>query len=175
MSQSPLDPEQSTAKAGAGGAENGSGEDPAALRKELAEAREQVLRVRAEFANYQKRARQQADENQVYAVGSLARDILDPLDNLERAIEAGRAAGAEGIVAGLDMVKRHILDVLAKHGVESITAQGQVFDPNLHEAIAQEPTSDHPEGVVVAEFSKGYRIRDRVLRPSKVSVAIPKR
>jgi molecular chaperone GrpE len=68
-------------------------------------------------------------------------------------------------------VQKQLLEVLAKHGVEPITALGEPFDPNLHEALVQQPTADHPEGTVVGELSKGYRIRDRVLRPSKVAVS----
>ncbi len=147
-------------------------DDVAALRKQLEEARDQVLRVRAEFANYQKRAKQQADVDRAYAVGSLVRDLLDPIDNFERAIEALRAAGADSVVSGLDMVRKQTLEVLAKHGVEPIPAQGQPFDPNLHDAIMQQPSPGCPEGVVVAEYGKGYRIKDRILRPSKVAVSI---
>jgi molecular chaperone GrpE len=68
-------------------------------------------------------------------------------------------------------VQRQLLEVLAKHGVEPIEAMGTPFDPNLHDALLQQPTADHPEGTVVNEFSKGYKIRDRVLRPSKVAVS----
>jgi molecular chaperone GrpE len=141
------------------------------LRKERDDLRDQALRARAEFANYQKRSKQQADTDRVYAVGSLAKDLLDPLDNLGRAIDHLRASGAEGITAGLDMVQRQLIDVLAKHGVEPIEALGQAFDPNLHEALVQQPSAEHPEGTVVGELSKGYRIRDRVLRPTKVAVS----
>jgi molecular chaperone GrpE len=146
--------------------------DPfAQLTRERDDYRDQMLRCRADFANYQKRAKQQADADRVYAVGSLARDLLDPLDNLARAIDHLRDSGVGGITAGLDMVQKQLLDVLAKHGVEPIPAMGQPFDPNLHEALVQQPTADHPEGTVVNELSKGYKIRDRVLRPSKVAVS----
>jgi molecular chaperone GrpE len=145
--------------------------DVAQLKRERDEYREQALRSRAEFANYQKRAKQQADSDRVYAVGSLAKDLLDPLDNLSRAIDHLRASGSEGITAGLDMVQKQLLDVLAKHGVEPIEALGTPFDPNLHDALIQQPTTAHPEGTVVGELSKGYRIRDRVLRPTKVAVS----
>jgi molecular chaperone GrpE len=143
----------------------------AQLKKERDDYREQALRSRADFANYQKRAKQQADADRVYAVGSLAKDLLDPLDNLARAIDHLRDSGVEGITAGLDMVQKQLLDVLAKHGVEPIPAMGQPFDPNLHDALVQQPAADHPEGTVVNELSKGYKIRDRVLRPSKVAVS----
>ena len=143
----------------------------AQLIKERDDFRDQALRSRAEFANYQKRAKQQADADRAYAVGSLAKDLLDPLDNLSRAIDALRAAGSEGITSGLDMVQKQLLEVLAKHGVEPISALGEAFDPNLHEALLQQPSPDLPEGTVVGELSKGYKIRDRVLRPSKVAVS----
>jgi molecular chaperone GrpE len=147
-------------------------EQIALLKQERDELRDQALRARAEFANYQKRAKQQADADRAYAVGSLARDLLDPLDNLDRAIEALRAEGALGITEGLDMVQKQLHDIMARHGVEPIAAHGHPFDPNLHEAIVQQPSAEHPEGTVVAEMSKGYTIRDRVLRPTKVAVSV---
>jgi molecular chaperone GrpE len=143
----------------------------AQLIKERDEYRDQALRSRADFANYQKRAKQQADADRIYAIGSLAKDLLDPLDNLDRALDHLRASASGDIMSGLDMVQRQLHEVLAKHGVEPITALGQPFDPNLHEALVQQPTPDQPEGTVVGELSKGYKIRDRVLRPSKVAVS----
>jgi molecular chaperone GrpE len=143
----------------------------AQIKQERDEYKEQMLRARAEFANYQKRSKQQAESDRVYAIGSLAKDLLDPLDNLERAIEALRASGVEGVTAGLDMVQRQLREILAKHGVEPIEAHGRPFDPNLHDAVMQQATREHPEGTVVSELSKGYTIRERVLRPSKVAVS----
>lgn len=134
---------------------------------------EQLQRTRAEFVNYQKRARAQADADRQYMVGAVAVDLLAVLDNFERAIEAARPAGHSGIIEGLEMVHRQLLAALGKHGVEPIAALGQPFDPNEHEALMQQPSADHPEGTVVAELGKGYRLRDRVLRPSKVAVSVP--
>jgi molecular chaperone GrpE len=172
------DPEAGTPRAerpadgeGPDGATVSPADEVARLKQERDDFREQALRARAEFANYQKRSKQQADTDRVYAAGSLAKDLLDPLDNLARAIDALRASGAEGITAGLDMVQRQLHEVLAKHGVEPIEAMGTPFDPNLHDALLQQPTADHPEGTVVSELSKGYKIRDRILRPSKVAVS----
>jgi molecular chaperone GrpE len=147
-------------------------EEIAQLQKQRDEYLEQLQRSRAEFANYQKRSKTQADADRIYAVGSLARDLLDGLDNLERATDALRASGASGITEGLDMVHKQLLATLAKHGVEPIPALGQPFDPNQHEALTQQPDAEHPEGTVVAELGKGYRIHDRVLRPTKVAVSI---
>jgi molecular chaperone GrpE len=163
--------ERSADGEGPDGAASSPADEVARLKQERDDFREQALRARAEFANYQKRSKQQADTDRVYAAGSLAKDLLDPLDNLSRAIDALRASGAEGITAGLDMVQRQLHEVLAKHGVEPIEAMGAPFDPNLHDALLQQPTADHPEGTVVSELSKGYKIRDRVLRPSKVAVS----
>jgi molecular chaperone GrpE len=154
------------------GATRSSAEEIAQLKQERDDFRDQLLRSRAEFANYQKRAKQQADADRLYAVGSLARDLLETIDNLDRAIDALRVSGAQDITAGLDMVQKQLLEVLAKHGVEPIAALGTAFDPNLHDAILQQPSADHPEGTVLSEFTKGYRIRDRVLRPSKVAVSV---
>jgi len=142
------------------------------LQKERDELKNQVLRIQADFANYQKRARQQAEEVRTYAIGSLAQDVLGGIDNLERAIEALRASANEGITSGLDMVQKQLLGILAKYGVEPIAALEQPFDPNFHEAIMQQPSDQHPEGTVVAELGKGYKIHDRVLRPSKVAVSV---
>lgn len=132
----------------------------------------QLQLSRAEFANYQKRARSQAEADKNYAVGSLARDMLEGLDNLERAADALRASASPGITDGLLMVHKQLLATLAKHGVEPIDALGRPFDPNQHEALAQQPDAEKPEGTVVAELGKGYKIHDRVLRPSKVAVSV---
>lgn len=142
------------------------------LQRQRDEYLDQLQRSRAEFANYQKRSKTQAEADRLYAVGSLAHDILDAIDNLERATEALRTSANPGIAEGLDMVQKQMLAILAKHGVEPITALGQPFDPAFHEAITQQPTNEYPEGTVAAELSKGYRIRDRVLRPARVSVSV---
>lgn len=133
---------------------------------------DQLQRSRAEFANYQKRSKAQADADRAYVVGSLARDFLDGLDNLDRATESLKASAPAGIAEGLSMVHKQLLATLAKHGVEPIQALGQHFDPNQHEALVQQPDATKPEGTVVAELTKGYRLHDRVLRPTKVAVSV---
>ncbi|HWE39257.1 MAG TPA: nucleotide exchange factor GrpE [Isosphaeraceae bacterium] len=146
---------------------------------ELAEARRQrdeylelLQRSRAEFENYRKRAKAQADADRQYAVAALAKDLLEVVDNAARGAEAARVGGgAQGLVEGFEMVLKQLHDTLAKHGVEPIDAKGQPFDPNLHEALAHRPHPEHPEGTVVDELARGYRLRDRVLRPSRVAVS----
>jgi molecular chaperone GrpE len=143
----------------------------AQLRRERDDLLGQLQRSRAEFLNYQKRARTQADLDRQYATSGLATDLLGVLDNLERGIEAARAANQPTILEGLDLVYRQFLATLAKHGVEPIAALGMPFDPNYHEALLQQPDASQPEGTVVAELGRGYRHHDRVLRPARVAVS----
>ena len=147
-------------------------QDLVMLQQERDELRDQLLRSRAEFANYQKRVKQQAEADRTYAIGNLARDLLEAIDNLERATEALRSSASEGITAGLDMVQKQLVGILSKYGVEPISAIGEPFDPNFHDALMQQPSAEHPEGTVVNELTKGYKIHDRVLRPSKVAVSV---
>ena len=147
-------------------------EDLVEVQRQRDEYLDLLQRSRAEFNNYQKRAKAQADVDRQYAVSALAKDLLDVLDNCERGADAAKGSGASSIVEGFDMVHRLLLSALAKQGVEPIEALGKPFDPNMHEALAQRPSADHPEGTVVAELGKGYVIKDRVLRPSRVAVSV---
>lgn len=151
--------------------EEAAGDELTEITRERDGLRDQLQRALADFANFQKRARSQADVDRAYAVGNLASDLLGVLDNFERALEAARSTGESSIVDGLAMVHRQLVDTLAKYGVEPIEAVGQPFDPNRHEAILQRPDADHPEGTVLAELARGFTLRDRVLRPSKVAVS----
>jgi molecular chaperone GrpE len=142
------------------------------LRAERDQYFDQLRRSQAEFANYQKRAKAQADLDREYYVAALAKDILDVLDNLERSIDAARSSGAAGIVEGVEMVHKQLLGALAKHGVEVISPLGEHFDPNFHEAVMRRPASpEHPADTVTNVLGKGYKLKDRVLRPAKVAVA----
>lgn len=160
------DPAQSTEEAISGG------EDLAHVIRQRDEYLDQLNRTRAEFANYQKRSKAQADADRVYLVQPIALDILNVLDNYDRAIESARKGGATAIADGLVMVEKQFIAALAKHGVEPISALGLPFDANFHEAISQQPSGDHPEGTVVAEYAKGYKLKDRLIRPAKVAVSI---
>ena len=148
------------------------GEDLAQVTRQRDDYYEQLQRLRAEFANYQKRSKAQADLDRVYLAVPIALDILNVLDNYDRAIESARKGGADAIADGLMMVEKQFLAALAKHGVEPIAALGQPFDANFHEAISQQPDPHHPEGTVVAEFAKGYKLKDRLIRPAKVAVSV---
>jgi len=143
---------------------------------ELAEAKAQLLRMQAELDNARKRWRRDAEQQVRYASTSLLRDLLEVSDNLKRAIESGSgesaAAGASSaLLDGVKMVQQQFQSAIAKHHCEPIDALGQPFDPNLHEALAQAPSGDVPAGHVMFESVVGYRLHDRVIRPSQVIVS----
>ena len=136
------------------------------------ELRELAQRTRADFENYQKRQQRDLAQERRYAQGPLAADLLPALDNLDRATVAGKQAGETGpLVQGVAMVQAQLLDVLRRHGITRIEAQGQPFDPNLHQAVMQQPSKDHKPFTVLQVLEPGYMIHDRVLRPARVIVA----
>jgi molecular chaperone GrpE len=148
------------------------------LRK-LAAERDQYLdvaaRMRAEFENYQKRMQRERETERKYGFGPVALDLLPIYDNLERAINAGKQAGEQGpLVQGVAMVMTQFLELLKRHGITRIDAAGKPFDPNLHQAIMQQPTSDAAPNTIVQVIEHGFMNQDRVLRPAMVVVAAPK-
>jgi molecular chaperone GrpE len=151
----------------------------AALRERLEaaeKARDEYLKLakaaRADFDNYQVRAKRDQAEERRYAQMPLAHDLLAPLDNLERATAAARQAGEKGALAqGVSMVVAQLLDVLRRHGVTRIEARGQPFDPHLHQAVMQQPAAEHPPNTVAQVLEEGYMMHDRVLRPARVAVS----
>jgi molecular chaperone GrpE len=158
---------------------NADGAPPADLNARLAQAekaRDEYLdlakRTQADFENYQKRSSRELATALRYAQAPLAFDLLAALDNLDRAVAAAKQAGEVGpLVQGVAMVQSQLLDALRRHGVKRIEAQGQPFDPNLHDAVLQQPSKDHPPGTVVLVLEPGYTIHDRVLRPARVAVS----
>jgi molecular chaperone GrpE len=151
-----------------------SAEVSAELEKARAEAAEYLdgwQRARAEFANYKKRVeREQAEAHARAAAGILIR-FLPVLDDLERALKERPPGADPGWVEGIELVLRKLQGLLEAEGVEMIPAEGQPFDPTLHEAVTHEASGDHREGHVIEVIQKGYRLGDRVLRPSLVRVA----
>jgi len=151
------------------------------LRKNLDEQKqlaqnnyEKFLRAYAELENYKKRTEKERAENLKYANEELLRDLLPFIDNLHRAIEhasSERNDSPEALAEGVRLTLTELIRILEKYGVESIESVGKPFDPNLHEAMLQVETKDHEPLTIVEEFQKGYRIKDRLLRPARVSVA----
>lgn len=132
------------------------------------------LRERAEFENYQKRSQRDQSQERRYAHVPLAFDLLPVIDNLERAVAAAQQANeASPLVQGVALVQAQLLDLLRRHGITPLDAAGQPFDPNLHEAVMQQPTVDVPPHTVLQVLERGFRVHDRVLRPAKVIVSAP--
>ncbi|HWB13668.1 MAG TPA: nucleotide exchange factor GrpE [Pirellulales bacterium] len=147
-------------------------EDVAALRDELAAARDRALRAQAEFENYRKRMRKEMDDERKYAQLPLLTDLLPVLDNVSRAIQAAeKSSDAGGLLAGFKMVSQQLEGVLARHHCQRIDALHQPFDPHLHAAILQQPSSEHPPNTVIQVAQDGYQLHDRVLRPAQVIVS----
>ncbi len=145
-----------------------------AVEEERDQCKAALLRARADFENYQKRAQRDRDEERRYAEAPLALDLLPALDNLERATAAARQAGDNGaLVQGVLMVQAQLLDVLRRHGVTAIDAGGQPFDPNLHQAVMQQPAAGQAPNTVLQVLEQGFRVHDRVLRPARVIVSAP--
>ena len=144
----------------------------AAARAEAARNLDGWQRAQAEFANARKRFEKQRAEAYTSANADLVAKLLPLIDDFERALATAPAAiQGDPWLAGVSLVYRKMLAILEEMGVEPIAAAGAPFDPNLHEALAQEPSGEHDSGVVVREMRRGYRIGDRVIRPSLVVVA----
>lgn len=154
-------------------------DDLEALRSRLQSAeqkRDEYLelaqRTRADFENYQKRMQRDQATERRFAQAPLASDLLSALDNLERATAAAAQAGDKGpLVQGVSMVQAQLLDILRRHGITRIEALGLPFDPNLHEAVMQQPSAEYPPMTVVQVLEPGYMIHERVLRPARVAVS----
>ncbi len=137
---------------------------------------DRLLRLQADFDNYRKRVAREKDEMYSYIAGDILLELLGVLDNMERAslsaADNGSSNGSASMKEGIDMVIKQLIDILSKHGVEEIPAQGEKFDPNLHHAVMQVDDKEQQEGTILEVLQKGYRIKSRVLRPSIVKVAL---
>ncbi len=132
------------------------------------------LRAQAELQNYRRRAQKEADEIRQYQALPVARDLLPALDNLHRALAAAESSGnVQDLVNGVRMVAKQIEAALGRHNVVPIDSTGKPFDPNLHQAIQQVQTHEHPPMTVVQEVERGFTLKDRVVRPATVIVSAP--
>jgi molecular chaperone GrpE len=134
---------------------------------------EQLLRATADFDNFKKRAARERQDAIKYANDSLLERVIPVLDNFEMALAAAAAPNTtvQSMQAGVTMIQQQLRAAMGEAGLEEINAAGQKFDPNIHEAISQQETNDMPEGHVVQQVRKGYKLRDRLLRPASVIVA----
>lgn len=149
------------------------GDDPmAGLQADLDRFRDLALRSQADFENYKKRCAREKDEAIKYANSSLLERLIPIVDNFELGLLAARGEGEQSpIYSGMSLVLKQLNDFLADNGLQPIEAVGQKFDPNLHEAIAHEPSGKVPENNVIRQTRRGYRFKDRLLRPSSVVVS----
>lgn len=135
---------------------------------------DRLLRTTADFDNFKKRAARERQDAARYANESLILKLIPVLDNFENAQAAAQTSqgnGAESLQAGIAMVYQQLKTTLAEAGLEEVEAGGKPFDPNLHEAVSQQESSDVPEGHVLQQLRKGYKLRERLLRPASVVVA----
>jgi molecular chaperone GrpE len=145
------------------------------LEAELAAAKDRELRVHAELDNYRKRASRELQEHIRYAELPLLRDLLPVLDNIDRALEAAeKNADANALLEGFKMRRQQLGEMLVKHHCVTIESLHTPFDPNLHHAILQQPSEEHPANTVLMVTQNGYQLHDRVVRPSQVIVSKPK-
>lgn len=141
------------------------------LQAKLTETEGRTLRLQADFENYKRRVQMDKQAADKYRAQSLVSDILPALDNFERAMQVEATdEQTQSLLQGMEMVHRQLLEALTKEGVEVIEAVGKQFDPNEHQAIMQVEDSEFESNAVVEEFQKGYKLKDRVIRPSMVKV-----
>jgi len=142
------------------------------LKTELNKYKDIALRSVADLDNYRKRMAREKDDAIRYANASFLERLIPILDNFELGVQAAKAGGSQSAVQdGLMMVFKQLQDFLTSCGVETIDATGQHFDPNVHEALAQEQSEEIPEGFVIRQLRKGYRLKDRLIRPANVVVS----
>src|SRR5438094_6742803 len=148
-------------------------EDPmTGLQADLDRFRDLALRSQADFKNYKKRCAREKEDAVKYANSSLLERLVAIVDNFKLGLEAARGESEQSpIYSGMTLVLKQLNDFLAENGLQAIEAEGKKFDPNLHEAIAHEPSEQFPEGTVIRQTRRGYRFKDRLLRPSSVVVS----
>lgn len=163
-------------------AEDASDEQPGCdkkeLEKQLLEAQAQVQeyygllqRLQADFENYKKRIQKEREEFSRLVTESFLMNLLPVMDNFERALMSFDRASPEDVRTGVQLIYNQLAEFLEKTGVKPLDTAGSLFDPERHEALVREETSDCPDGLILEEFQKGYLFRDKVIRPSLVKVA----
>lgn len=170
--------ENITGNGGAGEKMPAEESDPAVLRELLAEQTtraednyERLIRLHADYENYRRRTRQETENLYKYASEQLVCALLPVLDNFERALSAGGDSVAD-FKSGVEMIFRQFKEVLAAEGVKEIPSRGEQFDPEKHEAVLRVDSDEHEDNTVIEEMRRGYFLKDKVIRPSMVKVAI---
>lgn len=150
----------------------------AQLKEEAAQLKDRLLRTAADMENLRKRAEREKAEATLYAATNFARDLLSVADNMQRALaavspEARESAdeATKNLLAGVELTEKDLLNVFQRFGIRKVDTVGHKFDPNMHQALFEMPTSEHPPGTVVQEMQSGFAIGERCLRPAMVGVA----
>ena len=150
----------------------------AQLKEEAAQFKDRLLRTAADMENLRKRAEREKAEATLYAATNFARDLLSVADNMQRALAAVTQEARDkadeatkNLLAGVEMTERELLKVFERYNIRKVETVGAKFDPNVHQALFEVPTKDHPPGTVVQEMQSGFAIGDRCLRPAMVGVA----
>ncbi|MBQ8668549.1 nucleotide exchange factor GrpE [bacterium] len=142
------------------------------LQEEYDKLNQQYIRLAADFDNYRKRQEQERENLIRFGTESTLKGLLEVLDNFERGEKALESVeDCEKVKESFNLVHKQVCDTLAKLGLEEIKAVGEEFDPNFHEAVMQTPTNEHPENTIITELQKGYKLGEKVLRPTLVNVA----
>lgn len=142
------------------------------LQQDFDNLNNQYLRLAADFDNYRKRQEQERASLIAYGAQDAMKKLIEVLDNFDRAKQAiNGTEDVNQVKESFNVLYNQMFENLSKLGLEVIEAQGQEFDPNFHEAVMQTPTSEHPENHVIMELQKGYKLGDKVLRPTLVNVA----
>jgi len=171
MNDTPVDP---AAEAASADAPETEASELDILRRERADAQDRLLRLQAEFDNYRKRVERERRELGEHFAAELLTDFLPVLDDVERALTAAQASAEPALDShrqGLELIQKQFLDLLKRRQVAPIHALGNDFDPNMHQAVGQELSDAHREGEVIEDLRRGYRVGERLLRPSMVKVA----
>lgn len=141
------------------------------LEAKLSETENRMYRVQADLDNFRRRARLDLEAAQKYRSQNLITEILPALDNFERALKIDTDdEKTQSLLQGMDMVYRQLVQALQNEGIEAIQAEGQQFDPHLHQAVMQVEDDQYESNVVIEEFQKGYKLKDRIIRPAMVKV-----
>lgn len=143
------------------------------IEEELKEVKDKYLRLLADMDNMRKRMQKEKLEGSRFAIESAIAEFLDPIDNLENALNfaQGHSDETRNWALGFQMILAQFKEVLHRHNVISFHSEGASFDPHLHEAVEIEETTQYPEGKIIKEFVRGYKSGDRTLRPARVKVA----
>jgi molecular chaperone GrpE len=141
-----------------------------ALKAERDELKDLLLRRQAEFDNFRRRTEKERSEYLQYAGMEMVKDVLPILDDFERAFKVEGASPE--YVKGIEMIYNRMFETLKKMGLEPMVTTGETFDPHLHQAVERVETADAEEGVIMGEFQRGYRFKDKLLRPAMVRVAV---